>query len=63
MYVTNTKPQKTQGKAKKGAWEQAIKDTDGDADKAKEQYVALVEKMKAEYGYDENKEPEAVGGN
>lgn len=52
-----------QGKAKKSAWEQAITDTDGNAEKAKEQYVALVEKMKAEYGYDENKAPEAVGGN
>lgn len=49
-----------QGKAKKNAWQKKV-DEDVTQDQAKEQYVALVEKLKAQYGYDENKEPEAVG--
>ncbi len=32
------------------------------AEQAQERYVALVEKMKTTYGYDADKEPEAVGG-
>ncbi|ODA77681.1 hypothetical protein RJ55_06283 [Drechmeria coniospora] len=48
------------GKAKKGAW-QKIVDEGITAEQAQERYVALVEKMKETYGYDENKEPEAVG--
>ncbi|KAL2278565.1 hypothetical protein FJTKL_14307 [Diaporthe vaccinii] len=48
------------GKAKKNAWQKKV-DEDVTQDQAKEQYVALVEKLKAQYGYDENKEPEAVG--
>ncbi|KYK59348.1 acyl CoA binding protein [Drechmeria coniospora] len=50
----------TAGKAKKGAW-QKIVDEGITAEQAQERYVALVEKMKETYGYDENKEPEAVG--
>lgn len=49
-----------QGKAKKNAWQKKV-DEDVTQEQAKEQYVALVEKLKAQYGYDENKEPEAVG--
>lgn len=49
-----------QGKAKKNAWQKKV-DEGVTADQAKEQYVALVEKLKTQYGYDENKEPEAVG--
>ncbi|KAG6366664.1 hypothetical protein INS49_000843 [Diaporthe citri] len=48
------------GKAKKNAWQKKV-DEDVTQEQAKEQYVALVEKLKAQYGYDENKEPEAVG--
>ena len=50
----------TQGKAKKNAWQKKV-DEGVTADQAKEQYVALVEKLKTQYGYDENKQPEAVG--
>lgn len=28
---------------------------------AQERYIALVDKLKETYGYDENKQPEAVG--
>jgi diazepam-binding inhibitor (GABA receptor modulating acyl-CoA-binding protein) len=31
-------------------------------EQAQEKYVAKIEKMKEQYGYDENKQPEAVGG-
>ncbi|POS80669.1 hypothetical protein DHEL01_v200955 [Diaporthe helianthi] len=48
------------GKAKKNAWQKKV-DDGITADQAKEQYVALVEKLKTQYGYDENKQPEAVG--
>ncbi|KAI3399667.1 hypothetical protein diail_6016 [Diaporthe ilicicola] len=48
------------GKAKKNAWQKKV-DEDVTQDQAKEQYVALVEKLKTQYGYDENKAPEAVG--
>ncbi|KAK2614038.1 hypothetical protein N8I77_000898 [Diaporthe amygdali] len=48
------------GKAKKNAWQKKV-DEGVTADQAKEQYVALVEKLKTQYGYDENKQPEAVG--
>lgn len=49
-----------QGKAKKNAWQKKV-DEDVTQEGAKEQYVALVEKLKTQYGYDANKEPEAVG--
>ncbi|EJT77704.1 hypothetical protein GGTG_02809 [Gaeumannomyces tritici R3-111a-1] len=48
------------GKAKKNAWQKAVDDCDTSED-AQEKYVALVEKLKASCGYDENKEPESVG--
>ena len=32
------------------------------AEEAQERYIALVERMKETYGYDADKEPEAVGG-
>ncbi|KAL2263778.1 hypothetical protein VTK26DRAFT_5185 [Humicola hyalothermophila] len=48
-------------KAKYNAWEKAVQDG-LTAEQAQERYVAKIEEMKAEYGYDENKEPEAVGG-
>ena len=50
-----------QGKAKKNAWQKRV-DEGLTAEQAQEQYVELVEKLKTQYGYDENKEPEAVGG-
>ncbi|KAE9363666.1 putative acyl-CoA-binding protein like protein [Stipitochalara longipes BDJ] len=49
------------GKAKKRAW-QAVVDEGLTSDEAKEKYVTLVEGLKAKYGYDATKEPEAVGG-
>ncbi|EON96406.1 putative acyl binding protein [Phaeoacremonium minimum UCRPA7] len=48
------------GKAKKNAWQKKV-DEGISAEKAQEEYVALVEKLKTEYGYDESKVPEAVG--
>ena len=59
--VSGFPPSPEQGKAKKAAW-QKIVDEGLTAEQAQEKYVALVEKMKAAYGYDENKEPEQVGG-
>jgi hypothetical protein len=49
-----------QGKAKKAAW-QKIADEGISAEEAQAKYVTLVEGMKETYGYDESKEPEAVG--
>ncbi|KAI6785293.1 uncharacterized protein J7T54_006935 [Emericellopsis cladophorae] len=48
------------GKAKKNAWQQVV-DEGTTPDQAKEQYIQLVESLKASCGYDANKEPEAVG--
>ncbi|RDA96117.1 hypothetical protein CP533_1731 [Ophiocordyceps camponoti-saundersi (nom. inval.)] len=48
------------GKAKKKAW-QAVVDEGTSPEQAQEKYVALVEKLKASCGYDENKVPEEVG--
>ncbi|TLS30138.1 hypothetical protein PpBr36_03017 [Pyricularia pennisetigena] len=48
------------GKSKKAAWQKVV-DEGVTPEQAQEKYVALVEKLKAAYGYDENKEPEAVG--
>ncbi|KAK1767963.1 acyl CoA binding protein [Phialemonium atrogriseum] len=47
-------------KAKKNAWK-AIVDEGISAEEAQERYVELVEALKEEHGYDENKQPEAVG--
>ncbi|KAK4157315.1 putative fatty acid binding protein [Chaetomidium leptoderma] len=49
------------GKAKYNAWQKAV-DDDLTPEQAQEKYVAKIEEMKAAYGYDENKQPEAVGG-
>lgn len=49
-----------QGKAKKNAWQKRVDEGTSES-QAKEEYVALVERLKAQYGYDANKEPEAVG--
>jgi hypothetical protein len=49
-----------QGKAKKNAWK-AVVDDGLSAEEAQQKYVELIERMKETYGYDENKEPEAVG--
>ncbi|EGS21965.1 putative fatty acid binding protein [Thermochaetoides thermophila DSM 1495] len=49
------------GKAKYNAWKKLV-DDGLTPEEAQEKYVAKVEEMKAKYGYDENKEPEAVGG-
>ncbi|KAK5660495.1 hypothetical protein OQA88_13043 [Cercophora sp. LCS_1] len=49
-------------KAKYNAWKANVEDGLS-AEAAQEQYVAKIEEMKTKYGYDENKEPEAVGGN
>ncbi|KAH7384820.1 putative acyl-CoA-binding protein like protein [Cadophora sp. MPI-SDFR-AT-0126] len=48
------------GKAKKRAWQKVV-DEGLTSDEAKEKYVALVESFKEKYGYDANKNPEAVG--
>ncbi|KAH8911486.1 acyl CoA binding protein [Coniochaeta sp. PMI_546] len=48
------------GKAKKAAW-QKVADEGISAEEAQTKYVTLVESMKETYGYDESKEPEAVG--
>lgn len=58
--LTRTSPGK-QGKAKKNAWQKVV-DEGTTPEQAQEQYVALVEELKAKHGYDANKEPEAVGG-
>ncbi|KAL6353227.1 hypothetical protein LRP88_13717 [Fusarium phalaenopsidis] len=50
------------GKAKHNAWKKVVDDS-VTPDAAQEQYVKLVEELKEKYGYDENKVPEAVGGN
>ncbi|KAL2135751.1 hypothetical protein VTI74DRAFT_7121 [Chaetomium olivicolor] len=49
------------GKAKYNAWQKAV-DDGLTPEQAQEKYVAKIEEMKATYGYDENKQPEAVGG-
>ncbi|KAM3464854.1 hypothetical protein MY5147_008668 [Beauveria neobassiana] len=48
------------GKAKKNAWQKVV-DEGISAETAQERYVALVEKLKTKYGFDENKVPDAVG--
>lgn len=60
--LTPTKKANTfqQGKAKYNAWKKVV-DEGVTPDAAQEQYVKLVEELKEKYGYDENKEPEAVG--
>ncbi|KAK4125553.1 putative fatty acid binding protein [Parathielavia appendiculata] len=49
------------GKAKYNAWKAAV-DEGTTPEQAQEKYVTKIEEMKSKYGYDENKEPEAVGG-
>lgn len=49
-----------QGKAKQGAWQKVV-DEGLTAAEAQAKYVELVETLKVTYGYDANKEPEAVG--
>jgi diazepam-binding inhibitor (GABA receptor modulating acyl-CoA-binding protein) len=48
-------------KAKYRAWK-AVVEEGVKPEEAQTKYVALIEKMKEKYGYDANKEPEAVGG-
>jgi diazepam-binding inhibitor (GABA receptor modulating acyl-CoA-binding protein) len=48
------------GKAKKKAWQKVV-DEGITEEEAKSRYVTLVEKLKETYGYDADKEPEAVG--
>ncbi|KAL0933151.1 acyl CoA binding protein [Colletotrichum truncatum] len=48
------------GKAKYNAWEK-LADEGKTAEQAQEEYIALVNQLKEAYGYDANKEPEAVG--
>ncbi|KLJ07460.1 diazepam-binding inhibitor (GABA receptor modulator, acyl-CoA-binding protein) [Blastomyces silverae] len=50
------------GKFKYNAWKK-VADEGLSAEDAQKQYVELIEKLKAKYGYDEGKEPEQVGGN
>jgi diazepam-binding inhibitor (GABA receptor modulating acyl-CoA-binding protein) len=49
------------GKAKKRAW-QKIVDEGVTPEEAQERYIKLIEELKTVYGFDESKEPEAVGG-
>ncbi|ROW01108.1 hypothetical protein VSDG_02680 [Cytospora chrysosperma] len=46
------------GKAKKNAWQKKV-DEGVTQEQAKSEYVALVEQLKAQHGYDANKVPEA----
>ncbi|EAQ87267.1 hypothetical protein CHGG_03886 [Chaetomium globosum CBS 148.51] len=48
------------GKAKLKAWQKAV-DDGITVEQAQEKYVAKVEEMKTTYGFDANKQPEAVG--
>jgi diazepam-binding inhibitor (GABA receptor modulating acyl-CoA-binding protein) len=48
-------------KAKKKAW-QKIVDEGVTPEQAQEKYIALIEELKTSYGFDADKEPEAVGG-
>ncbi|GKT45618.1 putative acyl-CoA-binding protein [Colletotrichum spaethianum] len=48
------------GKAKQGAWQKVV-DEGVTPELAQEKYIALVNTLKDKYGYDANKEPEAVG--
>ncbi|PGH27034.1 hypothetical protein AJ80_01219 [Polytolypa hystricis UAMH7299] len=48
------------GKYKYNAWKKVVDDEVSPED-AQKHYVELIEKLKAKYGYDENKEPEQVG--
>ncbi|RYP50219.1 hypothetical protein DL769_010981 [Monosporascus sp. CRB-8-3] len=50
----------TYGKAKYNAWKK-VAEEGVTPEQAQEKYIAKVEEMKTKYGYDENKEPEAVG--
>ncbi|OAQ97249.1 hypothetical protein LLEC1_04694 [Akanthomyces lecanii] len=54
------RPLPRHGKAKKNAWQKVV-DEGISADAAQERYVALVEKLKAKHGFDENKVPVSVG--
>ena len=58
---TNRELTPPQGKAKYNAW-QKVADEALTPEQAQEKYVAKIEEMKGTYGYDENKQPEAVGG-
>jgi diazepam-binding inhibitor (GABA receptor modulating acyl-CoA-binding protein) len=48
------------GKAKKNAWEKIVNEG-VTPEQAQEKYIKLIEELKVTYGYDANKEPEAVG--
>ena len=52
---------RTQGKAKKRSWQKVV-DEGVTVEEAKTKYIALVESLKEKYGFDANKEAEAVGG-
>jgi diazepam-binding inhibitor (GABA receptor modulator, acyl-CoA-binding protein) len=49
------------GKAKKAAWKKIV-DEGVTPEEAQIKYVELIEAMKKQYGFDETKAPEAVGG-
>ncbi|OLN97401.1 Acyl-CoA-binding protein-like protein 1 [Colletotrichum chlorophyti] len=48
------------GKAKQSAWQKVV-DEGTTPELAQEKYIALVNSLKEKYGFDANKEPEAVG--
>ncbi|KAK5075358.1 acyl-CoA-binding protein (ACBP)/diazepam binding inhibitor (DBI)/endozepine (EP) [Lithohypha guttulata] len=48
------------GKAKRKAWQKVV-DEGMTAQQAEQNYIKLVNEMKDKYGYDPNKQPEAVG--
>ncbi|KAK4462278.1 acyl-CoA-binding protein [Cladorrhinum samala] len=52
-----------QAKAKYNAWKKVALEDGLTAEEAQDKYVKKIEEMKEKYGYDANKEPEAVGGN
>jgi diazepam-binding inhibitor (GABA receptor modulating acyl-CoA-binding protein) len=49
------------GKAKYSAWKKVVEEDKLTPEAAQEKYVTLVETLKAKYGFDATKEPEAVG--
>ena len=52
---------RAQGKAKYAAWKSAVEEDKLTAEQAQEKYIQHVEEYKAKYGFDADKEPEAVG--
>ena len=50
----------TQGKAKYAEWKKVVEEDKLSAEQAQDAYVESVETLKTKYGYNADKEPEAV---